>query len=159
MPLWHFAGGAASDGGGRGFAGPGGSAFFLEAGPVGLSVAALRESLSAFLSVPVPIGSHLRLVQPVQSGAGALGGGQMRLLYGLSEGLPGGAFAERDFTFSRMHPLREVRGGLPGEMPSFSENQLKKFACSYMLNKRMVGIYFVPVPKEIKNKFTERKRG
>lgn len=47
----------------------------------------IHKILPSVLSVSVPAWSHLRLVQPFQSGTDSLGTGHLYPLYGMQEGL------------------------------------------------------------------------
>lgn len=48
----------------------------------------------------------------------------MHLLQSLPESLSGGPFAQGDFPFPGVHPMREVRGSLSGEMHPFQEEAI-----------------------------------
>ena len=97
---------------------PGGRAVPVEAGGSAGYRPAVYQGLPSFLPVSVPLGGHLRLVQPVQPGTDSLGTGAVHLLQGLRKGLPGGLVPPGDFPLPGVHPLREMRGCLPRAMPA-----------------------------------------
>ena len=88
----------------------------MEAGGAIGSFAAVSKGIPPVLPVPLSIGGHLRVVQPIQPGAGALGKGALYIMQGVSESMSGGSASGGDFPFTGMHPLREMCGSLPGEM-------------------------------------------
>ena len=88
----------------------------LEAGYSALYPPALHESLSPLLPVSLSSGSHLRLVQPLQSGTDPLGRRGLHLLRRLSERMSCGTFRPGDLPLSGVHPMRQMCIRMPCKM-------------------------------------------
>ena len=81
--------------------------------------APVRQSIPALLSVSVPSGCHLRMVQPVQSRADTLEKGILHPLHGLQTGMPSGSGPGRNLRVTRMHPMRRMYKNTSGKLRTF----------------------------------------
>lgn len=87
-------------------------AVFLETGNFAIDYHFICKSLSAVLPVFMSAGRNLWMVQPFQPCADSLGIGEVCVLYGLRESLPGFALCAGNIPFSGMYSMWKMCGGL-----------------------------------------------